>query len=346
MDSHRGIVPPHLLRRIATLDDDRFATAAQAAQRALVERPRWRAHPTVVPRPPAEPGLHRRIHDAGNGTELPGRLVRDEGDPATGDVAADEAYDGFGATDALFRGVYGRRSIDDADMPLPGTVHYGHAYDNAFWDGAQMVFGDGDGEIFGRFTASLSVIGHELTHGLVEFTAALIYRGQSGALNESIADVFGALVEQHAANQTADEASWLIGQGLFTDQVEGDALRSMAAPGTAYDDDVLGKDPQPAHMDDFIDTTDDNGGVHLNSGIPNKAFHLVATGLGGFAWEVAGRIWLDALLGDLSPQADFEEFARATIVAAQAHDAADVVRDAWQAVGVWTSSTSPSSSSG
>jgi len=345
MDSHRGIVPPHLLRRIATLDD-RYARAAEAARRALAETPEHTARPTAVPRAPAQPGLHRSVHDAENGTSLPGRLVRGEGDPATGDVAADEAYDGFGATDALFRGVYGRRSMDDADLPLLGTVHYGRAYDNAFWDGSQMVFGDGDGEIFGRFTASLSVIGHELTHGLIEFTAGLVYQGQSGALNESIADVFGALVEQHAAGHTAEEATWLIGLGLFTDEVEGEALRSMSAPGTAYDDDVLGKDPQPAHMDDFVDTREDNGGVHLNSGIPNKAFHLVATGLGGFAWEVAGRIWLDTLLGDLSPRADFEEFARATVAAAQAHDAADVVRDAWQAVGVWTNSTSPSSSSG
>src|SRR5690606_15305154 len=125
---------------------------------------------------------------------------------------------------------------------------------------------------FDGFTGSLSVIGHELTHGLIEYTAGLVYRDQSGALNESIADVFGALVEQHAAGQTADEASWLIGEGLFTDQVEGNALRSMAAPGTAYDDDVLGKDPQPGHMDDFVETNRDNGGVHLNSGIPNKAF--------------------------------------------------------------------------
>ncbi|MBC9225999.1 peptidase M4 family protein [Aeromicrobium sp. 636] len=347
METIRGIVPPHLLRRIASLEDERFSVAVAAARSALAERTEHHHHPNVARPAPAGPGLHRRVHDAQNATSLPGRLVRSEGDPATGDVAVDEAYDGFGATDALFRGVYGRRSIDDADLPLVGTVHYGRAYDNAFWDGSRMVFGDGDGEIFGRFTASLSVIGHELTHGLIEFTAALDYRDQSGALNESIADVFGALVEQHAAGQTADQASWLIGAGLFTDQVDGAALRSMSAPGTAYDDDVLGRDPQPGHMDDYIETTEDSGGVHLNSGIPNKAFHLVATTLGGRAWEVAGRIWLETLLGGaLSRQATFDQFARATIAVAGQYDAADVVRDAWQAVGVWTTSTSPSSSSG
>jgi Zn-dependent metalloprotease len=225
-------------------------------------------------------------------------------------------------------------------------VHYGRAYDNAFWDGEQMVFGDGDGEVFGRFTASLSVIGHELAHGVVEHTAGLVYRGQSGALNESVADVFGALVEQHAAGETADTATWLIGAGLFTDEVQGAALRSMAAPGTAYDDYVLGKDPQPGHMDDYVETTQDNGGVHLNSGIPNKAFHLVATGLGGHAWEVAGRIWYDTLRGDLPARATFLQFAQATVEAAEVHDAADVVRSAWQAVGVWSEATTPFSSSG
>ncbi len=342
----RGIVPPYLLRQIAAIEDDRYATAAWAAQAALAERPLRPepASPTVRPRVGDQP-LRRSVHDAEGGTTLPGTLVRGEGDPASGDIAVDEAYDGFGQTDALYREVYGRSSIDDAGVALVGTVHYGRAYDNAFWDGAQMVFGDGDGEIFGRFTASLSVIGHELTHGVVDHTAGLVYRNQSGALNESVADVFGALVEQHAAGQSAAEASWLIGAGLFTDEVEGVALRSMSAPGTAYDDDVLGKDPQPAHMDDFVRTTQDNGGVHLNSGIPNKAFHLVATELGGNAWEVAGRIWYETLLGDLSPSATFLQFAQATVQVAASHDAADVVRGAWQAVGVWPSQSAPSSSS-
>src|SRR5690606_37493232 len=156
-----------------------------------------------------------------------------------------------------------------------------------------MVFGDGDGEIFRRFTSSLSVVGHELTHGVTQYTSNLVYRGQSGTLNESVSDVFGALVEQFSAGQRTETASWLIGEGLFTDQVEGRALRSLKAPGTAYDDDILGADPQPDHMDGYITTDDDNGGVHLNSGIPNRAFYLVADSVGGHAWERAGRIWYD-----------------------------------------------------
>ena len=139
------------------------------------------------------------------------------------------------------------------------------------------------------------MIGHELAHGVTERTARLRYQGQSGALNEHVSDVFGALVEQYAMGQDAESATWLIGEGVFTDAVEGRAIRSMIEPGTAYDDDILGKDPQPDHFDRYIDTDEDNGGVHLNSGIPNRAFALAATELGGFAWEHAGRVWYDVL---------------------------------------------------
>ena len=170
-------------------------------------------------------------------------------------------------------------------MGLVATVHFGDHYENAFWNGRQMVFGDGDGELFNRFTVSLDIIGHELAHGVTEDEAELMYLNQSGALNESVSDVFGSLVKQYLRGQTADEADWLIGEGLLTDAVAGVALRSMKEPGTAYDDPVLGDDIQPAHMDDYVRTTADNGGVHINSGIPNKAFYTAAMSLGGHAWE-------------------------------------------------------------
>ena len=115
-----------------------------------------------------------------------------------------------------------------------------------------MVYGDGDGQIFERFTKCIDVIGHELTHGVTQYEAKLIYRNQPGALNESMSDVFGSLVKQYVLKQTADKADWLIGEGLFTKNVKGVALRSMKAPGTAYDDPQLGKDPQPANMKDFL----------------------------------------------------------------------------------------------
>ncbi|RUR01097.1 M4 family metallopeptidase [Labedella endophytica] len=354
--THCAIVPPYLLERLAALDEPGFRRAAAAARHSLVRRTvhsrpagvrEDAASSLTTPRPTTRGELVRAVFDAQSTEELPGTRVRGEGDPATGDAATDEAYDGLGATHALFAAAFDRDSIDDAGLPLEATVHFGEAYDNAFWDGSRMVFGDGDGEVFERFTRSLSVIGHELSHGVVQYSANFVYEGQSGALNESVADVFGALVEQYAAGESADEASWLIGVGLFTDEVEGDAIRSLAEPGSAYDDDVLGADPQPGHMRDYIETVEDNGGVHLNSGIPNKAFHLAATVIGGFAWEQAGRIWYHALtLGTLTATATFAEFAAQTIRSAEALFGADsdersAVVAAWNGVGVTPDGAEP-----
>jgi Zn-dependent metalloprotease len=285
-------------------------------------------------------GPQRSVFDAQNTQSLPGALVRAEGDPETGDLAADEAYDGLGATHDLFAEAFDRDSIDGAGMPLLGTVHYDEGYDNAFWDGTQMVFGDGDGEFFNRFTISLDVIGHELMHGVTENEAGLIYWSQSGALNESLSDVFGSMVKQFVASEKAEDADWLIGEGLFTERVQGQALRSMAAPGEAYDDPVLGKDPQPGHMSDYVVTSADNGGVHINSGIPNHAFYLVATTLQGYAWERAGLIWYEALLSPQMPsKIGFRGFARLTARTARRLYGADseealAVRNAWSSVGI------------
>jgi Zn-dependent metalloprotease len=283
---------------------------------------------------------NRTVRDAKHTERLDGPIVRAEGDEAVRDPAADEAYDGLGATWTLFSAVFGRNSIDDRGMPLEGIVHYGVDYDNAFWDGYRMVFGDGDGTIFNRFTVAVDVIGHELTHGVTDDEAALAYMGQSGALNESMSDVFGALVKQHHLGQSAAQADWLIGAGLLRPSVKGVALRSMKAPGTAYDDPVLGKDPQPGHMDDFVTTTADNGGVHINSGIPNRAFYEAATALGGQAWERAGRIWYDALRAPLvGRNTNFSAFAQATVRSAGVRfgagsEEAQAVTEAWKQVGV------------
>lgn len=342
-----SIVPPYILRRLAAQDRPHLLGAAEGARKALRHVEGFQSS-RAVPAPAAPPGMRglrpgppeRTIYDARSLEELPGTVVRKEGKPPTGDVAADEAYDGLGDTHRLYAEAFGRDSIDGKGLPLDATVHYGERYDNAFWDGAQMVFGDGDGEIFDRFTKSLSVIGHELTHGVTQYSAGLAYRNQAGALNESLSDVFGALVEQYAKQQSVTEASWLIGEGLFTDQVQGAALRSMKAPGTAYDDDVLGKDPQPDSMDSYVRTSADNGGVHINSGIPNRAFCLVALALGGNAWDAPARIWYETLTGGrLKPNATFRVFARATAASARElfgtgsaeHDA---VRSAWETVKV------------
>lgn len=343
-----AIIPPYLLTRLAETDEPHLARAAEAARATLALPRDYAPRGTLTLSVDEEgslvaevsPAPDRIVSDTGNEETLPGATVRTEDDPPTGDPAADEAFDGLGATFRFFWEAYGRSSIDGAGGRLLATVHYGVDYDNAFWNGERMVFGDGDGEVFTGFTRSLTVIAHELAHGVIEAAGGLRYQGQSGALNESIADVFGALTEQFALGQSAAEATWLVGAEIFTDQVQGEALRSLKAPGTAYDDDVLGRDPQPGHMDDYVETTSDNGGVHINSGIANRAFYLVADALGGNAWERAGLIWYRTLTsGTLSPTSTFVEFAAATLSAAESEygeesEEVDAVRTGWVGVGV------------
>lgn len=336
-----SFLPPHILRRIAEnagadLRDRAYATLEQSAQlrgeRAVL---------TLVAGELAIPAGEKRrtIYDAHHTQQLPGRLVRSEGATPTGDAAADEAYDGAGKTYDFYLHVLGRNSVDDRGMRLDSSVHYGVDFDNALWNGRQMVYGDGDGKLFNRFTRCLDIIGHELTHGVTQYTAALEYHGQSGALNESFSDVFGILIKQYSLKQTAAKADWLIGAGIFTNRVGGEAVRSMKAPGTAYDDKIIGKDPQPAYMRDYKRMTSDNGGVHINSGIPNHAFYLLATILGGKAWEVAGRIWYAALTRKLDRTAQFRDCADATYEAAGELFGAGsapqhAVVEAWKRVGI------------
>jgi Zn-dependent metalloprotease len=309
----------------------------------LDQQVRERRHRGTLPDPgiSAPVGtLHRTLSDARGTHQLPGVVVRAEGGPPVEDTSVNEAYDGLGSVHAFLEEVFRQSSLDGAGLELRATVHYGHRYDNAFWDGTRMVFGDGDGEIFTGFTPSLTVIGHELAHGLMQYASDLDYEGQSGALNESFADVLGALVEQYVLGQTSQEASWLIGAEVFAPDVQARGLRSMSAPGTAYDDPQLGEDPQPDHMDRFAVTVQDYGGVHLNSGIPNRAFHLAAVALGGHAWERAGQVWFDVVTSEELPQdVDFVGFAAATVVAARdryGDEVAQTVRHAWEQVGVMT----------
>jgi len=281
------------------------------------------------------PGKPRRtIHDCG-GLEppTPPKQVRGEGGPPSKDVTVNEAYDGLGDTYAFYWDQFRRDSIDDQGMPLHGWVHYGRDYDNAFWDGTEMVFGDG--KTFDRFTKSLDVIGHELTHGVTEKEAALQYLNQSGALNESISDVFGSLVKQYKLGQEADQADWLIGADIVKPGFPGKALRSMTQPGTAWDG-----DDQPAHMKGYVHTMNDNGGVHTNSGIPNKAFADLALKLGGHAWDTAGRIWYEALRDPrVRPNSTFRQFAGVTASTARrlrgsGSAEANAVVAAWKGVGI------------
>ena len=336
------IIPSHMLRHVAQHGAEHLR---ERALHTLEHSENLRGQRTLLAGLGAvalstPTGVKRRtIYDLAHGTQLPGTLVRGEGAPRSKDRDANEAYDFSGVTYDFFKQVYGRTSVDDRGLRLDSSVHYSSQYDNAFWNGMQMVYGDGDGTIFQRFTKCLDVIGHELTHGVTQYEAGLQYQGQSGALNESFSDVFGVLVKQWKLKQTADKADWLIGAGLLAKGVKGKALRSMAEPGTAYDDPNLGTDPQPAHMKNFYKGGGDHGGVHINSGIPNHAFYLVATALGGSAWGRAGKIWYDTLCKQLRPNSNFKDAANATLISAgnlfgAASAEQKAVKSAWQQVGV------------
>lgn len=335
------IIPPHMLKEIARQGSPK---QQQCAWESLTMSEQIRGQRLALTMISAigstATGTRRRtVYDAGNGYTLPGRLVRSEGSPKSRDRTVNEAYAGAGITYDLFKKVFGRNSIDDRGMRLDSTVHYGKDYDNAFWNGQQMVYGDGDGELFNRFTIAIDVIAHELTHGVTQYEAGLEYQDQAGAMNESLSDVFGSLVKQYRRGQEAKDADWLIGERLFTKNVNGKGLRSMREPGTAYDDPVLGRDPQPGHMKDYVKTREDNGGVHINSGIPNRAFYETAVRMGGYAWDKAGQIWYVALRDKLRPRSDFEDTVSLMVaVAGELYGGGSLeqkaVKEGWAEVGL------------
>ena len=261
--------------------------------------------------------VNRSIHDAKNRMTLPGTIVRKEGQDSNKDVSVDECYYGLGKTHEFYQRFFERNSFDDKGAELLGTVHYGKNFGNAFWNGKNLVFGDGDGKIFNRFTAVIDVLGHELSHGVVEHTAGLRYYKQSGALNEHYADVFGILVKQYDRNHKAEESDWLIGEGLFSDNIEARGLRDMLHPGEAYDDEKIGKDPQPKDMSGYKDIEHDAGGVHIFSGIFNRIFANTSINLGGYGWENgAAKIWYHALTTKLRSDSDFNFAANALVASA------------------------------
>jgi Zn-dependent metalloprotease len=338
------VTPPYILRRLVDSDDAQIREAALSTLLATAQlrgERELRGSFTGIGAAPVDG--RRSIFDCANTTFLSrAKLARSESDAAVTDESVNRGYDGFGIIRDFYRDVFGRNSIDDKGMRLHGYVHRGVRYNNAFWDGQEMVFGDGDGLVFTDFTGSLDVIGHELAHGVTEYTAALEYHGQSGALNESMSDAFGSMIKQWHLRQTAGDADWLIGPDVFTPGIEADALRSMKAPGTAYDNKDFGKDPQPDHMDRYVQLPDtdegDNGGVHLNSGIPNKAFFLVATKIGGYSWEAPGHIWYEALRASHA-QTVFQDFAdtsyhKAGELYGEGGTQQQAVLEAWSEVGI------------
>lgn len=337
------IVPPHLLDKLL---DSQNKEIRQSARNTLALSATMRGERNVrsLTASVTHGDGRRTILDCEHRTSLSqAKTVMTESGMISIDETAKRAFAGLGATRDFYRNAMNRDSIDNNGMRLDGFVHYDEGFNNAFWDGQRMVFGDGDGVIFTDFTKSLDVIGHELTHGVTQFTAGLEYHDEPGALNESISDVFGCLVKQFTLRQTADQADWLIGADIMVPPSNGfaKALRSMAKPGSAYSTPDMGKDPQPDHYKRYDRRTSDNGGVHINSGIPNKAFYEVAIGIGGHAWEAAGHIWYEALLATDS-KAQFVDFADTTYLkAGQLYGPSEkrTVLAAWKSVGVPISAT-------
>jgi Zn-dependent metalloprotease len=334
------ILPPYVLDKMA---ESPVPAVRKLAIEAIARSATLRATRTAlsqfammaaVPSPGAK--RDRLIYDMQKqgSSFLPGKLVRSEGDKKSTDPAVNEAYDYSGATYDFYKKLFNRNSLDDRGMSLISSVHLGVKYNNAFWNGEQMAYGDGDGIIFVRFTRSMDVVGHELTHGVVSHTSNLEYRNESGALNEHFADVFGSLVKQWKKKQTAAKADWLIGPDIMGPGTTAKALRTFKE-GKAYENDPnLGTDPQPKHLSDKYTGPSDSGGVHINSGIPNHAFFLVATALGGYAWVKAGKIWYQTMLA-LNQHSDFAQMVTMSTQMAAGMGATEekAVTKAWKAVG-------------
>ncbi len=285
-------VPPRVLENLARIGVDEARLSIQQSKISRKKRADRLIDMKAFVSAKTRARSKRKVYDCRNKWEQRVKLVRAEGKPTTGDKDVDLVYKYAGNVRDYFNKVLKRNSIDNRGMDLILNVHFGENYMNAFWDGDEMTFGDGDGEIFISFTKSLEVVAHELAHGVTQFTADLEYFSQSGALNEHFSDVFGSAITQHVLKQDAGQADWLVGDEIMGPDLYGESLRSMQAPGMAYDNNLLGQDPQPAHMNDYYTGSDDNQGVHINSGILNRAFYLVAMEIGT---DKATLIWYHAL---------------------------------------------------
>lgn len=328
-----SVIPPYMLQELATRNPKNpdflrtYNKTNDLNKQAPFVRPNTAGNDAQA---------SREVYDAKGKEVLPGDKARFEGEKATGDEEVDNAYDYTGFIREFYKKEYGRDSIDDKGMKLVSTVNYGDNYENAFWDGSQMTYGRPGADSPFKTFVLLDVCAHEITHGVTEKESNLTYYGQAGALNESLSDVFAELVEQYSKKQSADKADWVVGNGLWKDHIKGRGLRDMLNPGTAYDDPAVGKDPQPAHMKDYYKTWGDNGGVHYNSGIPNRAFALFAKAVGGNAWEDPGHIWFAARKAAGSDPS-FAQFAYHSIEQAKALGKQNLVaklEKAWDDVGV------------
>jgi Zn-dependent metalloprotease len=339
-------LPPYVLDNLVESSDPEIRrlavhaikqAAAARAMRSMISRMPMMA---AIPSPGGT--KNRLVYDMENISDegrLPGKLMCSEGqDPPAGNEDAKEAYEHSGTVYDFYQAVFNRNSIDDRGMSMISTVRFGKRYNNAFWNGEQMTYGDGDGKIFTRFTKALDVAAHEMTHGVIQHTCNLEYFKESGALNEHFADAMGALVKQWFLKQDVKQADWLNGDQIMGSEVTAKCLRTFKAEKAYENDPLLGTDPQPKHMKDKYEGFEDRGGVHINSGIPNHAFYRAAMELGGFAWEKIGQIWYQTMK-NLNDKSQFQEMASMThLVAGQQFGNGSTeqlaVKTGWDAVGM------------
>jgi Zn-dependent metalloprotease len=352
MDGFQGCLcfaVPHKMFRKLLAQAPEAETKAKRRQIKHAHQMRSLRYETPSPPPARSRKLRRNVYDLATTETLPGRLVRTESGKPARDAAANEAFENVGIALAFLREVFGRNSLDGRGMQIDSAIHYGQGFQNAMWNGRQMIIGDGDDTI-GGFTASLDIIAHELTHGLTQHLISgglgvvkipprerefkeqkYALRGQSGALNESLSDIFASMVTQWHLGQRSAEADWLIGENVIA-PIYGRAIRSLKSPGnrrvTWYDDDQL------KSMDHYQEGCD----VHDASGIPNHAFYTTAIKMGGHSWQKAGPIWFEAF-DSLDASATFADAAEATLQAAANRfgarsDEARAVKAGWRKVKV------------
>jgi Zn-dependent metalloprotease len=336
-------LPPHIIDRLAESADPEIrrlgmeAIANDAAARAMRSTLAMMPMMSAIPSPAGT--KHRLVYDMkSRKSPLPGKLIRSEGNPPVTDSAVNEAYDYSGVVYDFYKEIFNRNSLDDRGMSLLSSVHVGRKYNNAFFDGTQMAYGDGDGKIFINFTKGLDVVGHELTHGVVAHTSNLDYQDEPGALNEHFADVMGETIQQWHLKLDVTKSDWRMGESIMGPGVSAKCLRTFKAEKAYENDPLLGTDPQPKHIKDKYTGSDDNGGVHINSGIPNHVFYRVAVEIGGNAWDKTGKIWYQTLK-NLNSSSKFQEAASMThMVAGSMFGAGSLeqkaVKNGWSAVGI------------
>jgi len=272
------------------------------------------------------------VDNCQNQSNLPGVPVAS---PRTSkDKTIQRAFTETTAVARFYKQVFKRNSIDNAGLTLLSSVHYGANYNNAFWNGHQMVYGNGDGKVFVDFTGSNDVIGHELTHGVTQYSLQLGYTGDAGGLNESMSDCFGTMFRQWEAGQDVTQADWLIGSTLMgpvakskgytclRDMANPASKKALAAQPTQYSQLTPGMDP------------------HYTSGPPNLAFYTACMKQGGKSWERVGQVWYAAMTtsgpkpGMTMPQFAARTRQLATQLYPQQPGVAAAIDAGWKAVGL------------